>query len=189
MAPRRARAEYNGALDKAHVLPLFPNTWHWPASAQSASTAARAAQPARARNTSRFINPGDYRVVREACGACHLLVIEAAERSIMATGAMLLGGASYNNGILPYKQLHPRRGLHARGRRCDAARPGQARRQHEGARVCSSSSIRCRPGRRRRRAMCSACLNAAGAISSTCSRNRAAEHRRHDPASRGAGPS
>ena len=29
--------------------------------------------------------------------------IEAGERSIMATGAMLWGGASYNNGILPYK--------------------------------------------------------------------------------------
>jgi hypothetical protein len=42
--------------------------------------------------------------VREACGACHLPQILAAERSIMATGAMLLGGASYNNGILPYKR-------------------------------------------------------------------------------------
>lgn len=30
-------------------------------------------------------------------------VIEAGERSIMASGAMLWGGAAYNNGILPYK--------------------------------------------------------------------------------------
>ena len=52
----------------------------------------------------RFINPTDYRVVREACGACHLQVIEAAERSIMATGAMLFNGAAYNNGILPFKR-------------------------------------------------------------------------------------
>ena len=51
----------------------------------------------------RFVNPSDYRVAREACGACHQPIIHAAERSLMATGAMLWGGASYNNGILPYK--------------------------------------------------------------------------------------
>jgi hypothetical protein len=49
------------------------------------------------------MNPGDYRVAREACGACHLPIIEAAERSMMATGVMLWGGAAYNNGILPFK--------------------------------------------------------------------------------------
>src|SRR5205085_1636604 len=47
--------------------------------------------------------PSDYRVVRDSCGACHIEVIEAAERSLMATGAMLWGGAAYNNGVLPYK--------------------------------------------------------------------------------------
>ncbi len=51
----------------------------------------------------KFVNPSDYRVARDACGACHIGSIEAAERSIMATGAMLWGGASYNNGILPFK--------------------------------------------------------------------------------------
>ena len=51
----------------------------------------------------RFVNPSDYRVAREACGACHLEVIEATERSMMSTGAMLWGGAAYNNGIVPYK--------------------------------------------------------------------------------------
>ena len=49
------------------------------------------------------MNPGDYRVAREACGACHMPVIEAAERSLMASGAMLFGGAAYNNGIVPFK--------------------------------------------------------------------------------------
>src|SRR6185312_15392461 len=44
----------------------------------------------------RFVNPGDYRIVRQSCGACHLEVIEASERSIMASGAMLFGGAAYN---------------------------------------------------------------------------------------------
>jgi hypothetical protein len=52
----------------------------------------------------RFMNPGDLRAAREACGACHLAVIQASERSLMATSAMLWGGAAYNNGILPYKR-------------------------------------------------------------------------------------
>ena len=43
-------------------------------------------------------------VVREACGACHLETIQAAERSIMATGAMLFNGASYNNGLVSNKR-------------------------------------------------------------------------------------
>src|SRR5205085_9182411 len=51
----------------------------------------------------RFTNPSDYRVARDSCGACHIEVIEAAERSLMSTGAMLWGGAAYNNGILPFK--------------------------------------------------------------------------------------
>ena len=51
----------------------------------------------------RFVNPSDYRIVEEACGACHMSTIQAAKRSIMATGAMLWGGAAYNNGILPFK--------------------------------------------------------------------------------------
>ncbi len=46
----------------------------------------------------------DYRVATQACGACHLSIIAAAQRSLMATGAMLLGGASYNNGVLPFKR-------------------------------------------------------------------------------------
>jgi len=52
----------------------------------------------------RFVNPSDYRVAEEACGACHATIIEKAKRSIMATGAMLWGGASYNNGIVPFKR-------------------------------------------------------------------------------------
>ena len=51
----------------------------------------------------RFVNPSDYRVAREACGACHMELIEAAERSLMATGAMFWAAAAYNNGILPFK--------------------------------------------------------------------------------------
>lgn len=93
--------EYIKALKKAHVVPRYPDTWHYPHSAnpkRSYSLLNKESQ-----EYVRFVNPSDYRVARDACGACHLEVIQAAERSLMATGAMLWGGAAYNNGILPYK--------------------------------------------------------------------------------------
>ncbi len=92
---------YLDAMSKAHVLPRFPMDWKTPASAnpEGSYTLLNRENPAFVR----FINPSDYRVARESCGACHLPVIQAAERSLMATGAMLWNGASYNNGILPFK--------------------------------------------------------------------------------------
>ena len=105
-----AKAEYKGvgesayleAMNQAHVLPRFPDKWKTPDSANPAGsyTLLNKEKP----EFVRFMNPSDYRVVRHACGACHLTVIQAAERSIMATGAMLFNGASYNNGILPFKR-------------------------------------------------------------------------------------
>ena len=93
--------EYMAALKQAHVLPRYPKTWHWPASAnpKGSYTLLNKESP----EYTRFVNPSDYRIAREACGACHLRIIQAAERSLMATGAMLWGGAAYNNGILPFK--------------------------------------------------------------------------------------
>jgi hypothetical protein len=106
-AVRRARdlpadsAAYAAARDRAHVLPRLPDAWK----------ARRSGNPERsytllnreAPQFVRFVNPGDLRAAREACGACHLPVIEAAERSLMATNAMFWGGAAYNNGLLPLK--------------------------------------------------------------------------------------
>ncbi len=97
-----ATAEYKEALEKAHVLPRYMQTWHWPSSATPERTYAKLNRESP--EFVRFINPGDLRIAREACGACHLPIIQASERSIMATSAMLWGGASYNNGILPYKR-------------------------------------------------------------------------------------
>jgi hypothetical protein len=93
--------DYVAARDRAHVLPKYPKSWNFPSSAnpQRSYTLLNKEDPA----FIRFVNPSDYRVAREACGACHIEIIEAAERSLMATGAMLWGGASYNNGILPFK--------------------------------------------------------------------------------------
>lgn len=92
---------YQAVLAKAHVLPRYPQAWHWPSSAnpRASYTLLNKESP----EFIRFVNPSDYRVARESCGACHMDTIQAAERSIMASGAMLWGGASYNNGIVPFK--------------------------------------------------------------------------------------
>ncbi|MEM8917914.1 MAG: hypothetical protein AAGE37_03560 [Pseudomonadota bacterium] len=92
---------YMDALKKAHVLPKYPESWHWPSSANPKRSYALLNKESP--EFVRFVNPSDYRVAREACGACHMEIIEASERSLMATGAMLWGGAAYNNGIVPFK--------------------------------------------------------------------------------------
>jgi hypothetical protein len=93
---------YRAALDKAHIAPRDEKFWNYPSSANPARSYAKLNKEHPA--YIRFINPGDLRVAREACGACHLPVIQAQERSLMSTSAMLWGGASYNNGILPFKR-------------------------------------------------------------------------------------
>jgi len=100
-APDARNEAYDVARDRAHVLPRYPETWHYPASAnpERSYTLLNRESP----EFIRFVNPSDYRVASEACGACHQPVIDANVRSLMATGAMLWGGAAYNNGILPYK--------------------------------------------------------------------------------------
>ena len=98
---QRDGPEYMTALKTAHVLPKYPEAWHWPSSANPQRSYALLSREAP--EFIRFVNPSDYRVVREACGACHIETIEASERSLMATGAMLWGGAAYNNGIVPFK--------------------------------------------------------------------------------------
>ena len=93
--------EYMAALKAAHVLPKYPQGWNWPSSANPKRSYALLAKESA--EFVRFVNPSDYRVARDACGACHIEIIEASERSLMATGAMLWGGAAYNNGIVPFK--------------------------------------------------------------------------------------
>jgi len=98
----RDKEIYRQAMDIAHVMPRNEQFWRYPSSAnpESSYTKLNEEHPA----FIRFINPGDLRVAREACGSCHLPIIQASERSLMATSAMLWGGASYNNGILPFKR-------------------------------------------------------------------------------------
>lgn len=98
----KGEEEYLHTLEKAHVLPLFPDKWHFPSSANPKRTYTLLNKESP--EFIRFINPSDYRIAREACGSCHLATIQAAETSIMSTTAMLWGGAAYNNGILPFKR-------------------------------------------------------------------------------------
>ena len=92
---------YSEAMERAHVEPTLPLTWDYPKSKNphASYTLLNTESP----EYVRFVNPSDYRVAREACGACHLPIIQAAERHIMANGAMLFGGGAYNNGVLPFK--------------------------------------------------------------------------------------
>ena len=94
-------AAYDSAHERAHVLPTYPEDWHFPhgANPKHAYTLLNREAP----EFIRFMNPSDYRVADLACGACHQAIIEASIRSLHATSAMLWGGAAYNNGILPFK--------------------------------------------------------------------------------------
>ena len=100
----KGSAQYDAIRDEAHVLPRYPETWHFPHSANPERTYTLLNKESR--EFIRFVNPSDYRVAELACGACHLPIIEASKRSLHATGAMLWGGAAYNNGILPFKKYN-----------------------------------------------------------------------------------
>ena len=89
-------------MERAHVLPTYPDDWHYPHSANPKSSYTLLNREAK--EFIRFVNPSDLRVAKEACGSCHLEIVQAAKRSIMATGAMLFGAAAYANNILPMKK-------------------------------------------------------------------------------------
>ena len=97
----RSSPQYQAMMDLAHVLPRYPKAWHYPSSAKPERTYTLLNRESP--EFVRFMNPSDYRVAGEACGACHMDIIEASRRSLHATNAMFWGGASYNNGILDSK--------------------------------------------------------------------------------------
>jgi hypothetical protein len=95
--------EYRRVLDAAHVHPRFPDAWNYPSSVKPPRTYTLLNKESP--EFIRFMNPSDYRVVRDACGACHLKEISQTERSLMSTTAMFWEAGAYNNGVLPFK--HP----------------------------------------------------------------------------------
>ncbi len=92
--------EYSTQMRLAHIQPKFPELWPSSANPERPYTASLK----ESWEFIKFINPGDLRVARQSCGGCHAKIVESVEKSIMTTSAMLWGGGSYNNNILPYKR-------------------------------------------------------------------------------------
>lgn len=93
---------------EAHVQPRFPKEWGCKNGECSSRNPERTNTllAKESREFVRFINPGDFRVVEQACGSCHAETNERSARSMMAHGAMLWGAALYNNGGFPIKDTH-----------------------------------------------------------------------------------
>ncbi|MDX6613410.1 MAG: hypothetical protein QOD75_2596 [Blastocatellia bacterium] len=91
--------------DEAHVRPRFPKLWQRDGKATGANPERTNTLLLReSAEFVRFINPGDLRVARTACGGeCHKAQTYAVSRSMMTHGAMLWGAALYNNGGYPLK--------------------------------------------------------------------------------------
>src|ERR1700753_1431828 len=77
----RMELEYKRLRDMAHILPRYPEEWGFPKSATPPRTYTLLNRESPA--FIRFINPADYRVVEQACGACHLPIVAATQRSLM----------------------------------------------------------------------------------------------------------
>ncbi|MCB0338374.1 MAG: hypothetical protein KDD53_02165 [Bdellovibrionales bacterium] len=93
-------SRYESLKRQAHVLPDEPERWPTSANPKGSYTDILHESV----EFVRFVNPGDLRVAAETCGGCHAKIVRAVQKSLMTTTAMLFGGASYNNNILPYKQ-------------------------------------------------------------------------------------
>jgi hypothetical protein len=89
--------------NKAHVLPRNPEVFKSPGNPERVYTAWLREDL----EYVRFVNPGDLRAARLACGACHDTsddpIVHHVSKSLMTTSAMLYGAALYNNGVLPGK--------------------------------------------------------------------------------------
>ncbi|MBX7137556.1 MAG: hypothetical protein K1X83_06185 [Oligoflexia bacterium] len=96
----RDSREYQNALAAAHVRPENSEVWEGSGNPERPYTETLKASL----EFIKFVNPGDLRVARETCGGCHAKIVDGVERSLMTTSAMLWGGASYNNNILPFKR-------------------------------------------------------------------------------------
>ncbi len=93
---------YKEALRQAHVQPRFPAAWSRldgtlsSANPQQSYTLLNKEDPV----FIRFVNPGDLRVARSVCGACHQNEVAQVEMSSMNTTSNFWSVAAYNNGIV-----------------------------------------------------------------------------------------
>ncbi len=86
-------------MRQAHVAPKNPIFWQSSANPNDSSVLLNHESP----EFIQFVNPGDLRVARNACGICHEEIINHVNNSMMNHGALLWGAALYNNGGLPLK--------------------------------------------------------------------------------------
>ena len=90
---------------EAHVQPRNPSAWGCKKGECSSQNPERTNTLLGKESAEfvRFINPGDFRAVKQSCGECHSDESRDVPRSMMAHGAMLWGAALYNNGGYPIK--------------------------------------------------------------------------------------
>jgi len=86
-------------MRRAHVQPKNPVFWQSSANPSDSSVLLNHESP----EFIRFVNPGDLRVAKQACGLCHQPIIDNVGHSMMNHGALLWGAAGYNNGDVPLK--------------------------------------------------------------------------------------
>jgi len=85
--------------ESAHVFPQHPDAWTSSANPVRSYTLLNHESP----EFIRFVNPGDLRVAKQTCGACHDKEVLQNRLSMMTHGCMLWGAALYNNGSYPIK--------------------------------------------------------------------------------------
>ena len=84
----------------AHVQPRLADFWKSSANPPRSYTKLLDESP----EFVRFINPGDNRVAREACGGCHMQQTTAVSRSTMTTSSVFWAAVSYANGLVGQKR-------------------------------------------------------------------------------------
>lgn len=89
----------------AHVQPKFPGEWGCKNGECSSRNPERTNTLLAKESPEfvRFMNPGDFRVLKQTCGECHSDENRNVTRSMMAHGSMLWSAALYNNGGFPLK--------------------------------------------------------------------------------------
>ena len=117
----RQRRLSQGAWTARMCCRDIPAAWHYPSSAnpERTYTLLNRERP----EFIRFMNPSDFRVARESCGACHLPTSSKPRPAACMPPARCSGAAaSYNNGILDVQKLYSGRILYARRRRARSSR-------------------------------------------------------------------
>src|SRR5437879_1519843 len=79
--------------EQAHVSPRYKEFWKTSANPPNSNVWLNHESA----EFIRFMNPGDLRVAKQACGVCHDDIINRVDHSMMNHGAMLWGAALYNN--------------------------------------------------------------------------------------------